>query len=163
MKKNPKVIMICGKICCGKTTYAKPLLKSEKAVLLSCDEISLALFEEGLGEKHDEVMKKIKEYLYAKSLEIIDVGTSVVLDWGFWSKADRERAREFYRQNGIDCELHYIDISDRQWLKNTEKRNKEVVEKKTSAYFVDEGLIQKVNKIFEAPSENEIDVLFNYK
>jgi uridine kinase len=32
-----KVILICGKICSGKTTYAKRLLCENKAVLLSTD------------------------------------------------------------------------------------------------------------------------------
>ncbi|MCM1055649.1 MAG: ATP-binding protein [Bacteroides sp.] len=160
--RKPKAILICGKICCGKTTYAKPLLKKEKAVLLSCDEISLSLFPDGLGEKHDEVMPIIKGYLYKKSLEIIEAGASVVLDWGFWSKAERKYARDFYFQNGTDCELHYIDLTDERRLKNIKARNEEVKEKKISAYFADEGLIQKCDRLFEPPSENEINVFFKY-
>ena len=54
----PKVILICGKICCGKTTYAKKLVKEQNTVLLSCDEITLALFGQYIGEKHDEIVEK---------------------------------------------------------------------------------------------------------
>ena len=34
-----KVYLICGKLCCGKTTYAQKLCKENKAILLSVDEI----------------------------------------------------------------------------------------------------------------------------
>jgi predicted kinase len=53
-----KVILICGKICSGKTTYTKKLIEENKAVLLSCDEITFALFGQYIGEKHDEMVEK---------------------------------------------------------------------------------------------------------
>lgn len=49
-----KVILLCGKIDCGKTTYAYRLIKDSCAVLLSIDEIMLALYGQDAGEKHDE-------------------------------------------------------------------------------------------------------------
>ncbi len=49
-----KVFLICGKICCGKSTYAKRLQAENNAVLLSVDEIMLAVFGLYAGEKHDE-------------------------------------------------------------------------------------------------------------
>lgn len=39
-----KVILICGKICSGKSTYAEQLRVQNNAVVLSTDEITLALF-----------------------------------------------------------------------------------------------------------------------
>ena len=39
-----KVFLICGKICSGKSTYARKLMENRQAVLLSADEIMLALF-----------------------------------------------------------------------------------------------------------------------
>ena len=37
-----KVILICGKICSGKSTYAEQLRIKERAAVLSVDEIMLA-------------------------------------------------------------------------------------------------------------------------
>ena len=66
----PKVIMICGKICSGKTTYANKIKSTNHAVILSVDEIMLALF----GQNVDgEYVSKVKSYLYKKSLGIEDV------------------------------------------------------------------------------------------
>ena len=43
------VFLICGKICSGKSTYAKKLAKTHNAVILSVDEIMLAIFDHGAG------------------------------------------------------------------------------------------------------------------
>ena len=44
-----KVILICGKICCGKSHYAKDLMQKQNAVTLSCDELTSILFDNNLG------------------------------------------------------------------------------------------------------------------
>lgn len=153
-----KVILICGKICVGKSFYAEKLRLQNGAVLLSVDEITLALFDSYIGEKHDEICEKAQNYLFNKALEIIEIGCDVVLDWGFWQKDEREFARSFYESRGIACEFHYIDISDGDWRINIAERNSDISEGRTSAYFVDDGLAAKFGALFEAPSRAEIDV-----
>lgn len=153
-----KVIMICGKICSGKSTYSEKLRKENKAVVLSVDEITLALFEQSVGEKHDEYVAKLKKYLFEKSLDIVLVGVDVILDWGFWTKAERDYAREFYSSRNINYEFHYIDISEKTWQVRLEKRNKEILAGEVEAYYVDANLKEKVESIFECPDKNEIDV-----
>ena len=153
-----KVIMTCGKICSGKSTYAEKLRKERMVVVLSVDEITLALFEHDIGDKHDEYVEKAENYLYKKSLEIIENDIDVILDWGFWQKSERDYAREFYGNSGVDYEFHCIDISDEEWKKRLAKRNRMVEEGEISAYYVDEGLTRKVESLFEKPTEDEIDI-----
>ena len=66
-----KVFLICGKICSGKSTYAKQLQAAEQSVILSVDEIMLAVFGLYAGEKHDEYAANVRHYLFQKSLEVI--------------------------------------------------------------------------------------------
>ena len=153
----PKVIMICGKLCSGKSTYAKKLQKERKAVILSIDEIMLAVFGQDAGEKHDEYVARIKNYLYQKTLEIIHNGLDVILDWGFWTKEERAYARSFFGLNGITNEMHFIDIDNCEWGRRIEKRNQEVLDHIGNAYYVDDGLAEKFNAIFEKPDLSEID------
>ena len=155
------VVFVCGKICCGKTTYSKTFCEENNAVLLSVDEITLAVFDGDLGEKHDEYVKRIKLYLLKKVVEIVRVSTGVVLDWGFWTKAEREFTRTFFLDNGIETEMHYLDVSDEQWQKNIRKRNAEVLAGKISAYYVDDGLLEKLVSLFEMPEKDEIDFLIH--
>ena len=73
-------------------------------------------------------------------------------------KQERDEAREFYRCHGVECEFHYIDVSDEIWQKNLDKRNRAVLDGKVSAYYVDEGLARKFDSIFEMPVKEEIDI-----
>lgn len=156
----PKVILICGKICCGKTTYAKKLVKEQNAVLLSCDEITLALFGQHIGEKHDEMVERTMKYLFNKSLEVVAAGVNVILDFGFWTCADREEATSFYKQNSITLEWHYIDVSSEVWIKNLAKCNQAIESGKTDDYYIDDNIANKFWRIFEEPTTDEIDVWY---
>ena len=151
-----KVYLMCGKICSGKSTHAQELRTLHKAAVLSVDEITLALFGQDAGEKHDYYVEKAEEYLYRKSAELIETGINVVLDWGFWTKQERDYAREFYGSRGINSELHYISISDEEWRRRIEKRNADVLAGKSDAYFIDSGLAAKFESIFEPPADDEI-------
>ena len=155
-----KVILICGKICSGKSTYANKLRVQEKAVLLSCDDITLALFDQNLGTDHDPIVERTKNYLFNKSLEIIEVGVSVILDWGFWTKKERDFAKQFYKSRDIACELHYVHINNKAWKANLSKRNHAISEVNLKAYYIDDNLAEKFLSIFELPEKREIDVCF---
>lgn len=153
-----KVIMTCGKICVGKSTYAEKLRKEYNAVILSVDEITLSLFGQDAGENHDTYVERAEKYLFQKSLEIIESGINVILDWGFWMKEERDYARQFYQSRNIACEFHYLNISDEEWRRRREKRNEAIRSKDTDAYYVDEGLAEKCSFYFQTPTKEEIDV-----
>lgn len=156
-----KVIMICGRICCGKSTYAQSMRAKSGAAVLSVDEIMLAVFGQYVGEKHDEYVERTEKYLFGKSAELIESGINVILDWGFWTKEERRYAREFYRARNIGCELHYIDISGGLWKQRLAKRNAQVEAGKADAYYVDENLAEKFASVFEVPDSEEIDITIN--
>lgn len=152
------VHLICGKICSGKSRYARRLKEKEKAVILSTDEITLSLPQEAIRDCFDLVSGGVNSYLLAKSLEILDAGVSVILDWGFWTKENREDARRFYAGHGVACCFHYIETDSATLAANVIQRNREVEEGRTQAFYVDEGLAAKCDGFFEIPSPDEIDV-----
>ena len=78
-----KVILICGKICSGKSTYAQQLRRENRAVVLSIDEVMLAFFGQHCGSRHDEYADRAQKYLLDQSLALIEAGVDVILDWGF--------------------------------------------------------------------------------
>ncbi len=158
-----KVILICGRICSGKTFYAKSLIKENNAVLLSSDELISALFHPNENEYHNQVIDSVHKFLKNKSVELVNAGVSVILDWGFWTKESRITISDFYKSNGIEFEWHYIDIDNKQWRNNIDSRNDAVLKNETTDYYVDSGLLQKCNSLFEVPGKNEIDVWYNVK
>ena len=157
------VWMTCGKICSGKSTYAQELRKRHRAAVLSVDEITLALFGPEPGEKLDDYVQRAEAYLYQKSVELVETGINVVLDWGFWTKRERDEARAFYAARGISCFFHYLEISDQEWSRRIGKRNAAVLARQTDGYYVDGGLQAKFAAIFEPPSPDEIDVWISVK
>lgn len=157
-----QVILLCGKICSGKSTYARELKKAQPAsVLLSCDQLMLTLFPGGAGEHHDMLAQRARQYHFDLSIELIGSGVDVILDWGFWTRSWREEARAFYAAHGVPCQLHYVDAAPEVWRRHIEARNQAVLSGQTNAYFVDDGLLAKLAARFEEPGDDEVDVRYH--
>ena len=150
--EQAKAILICGKICCGKSTYTETLRRERHAAVLSCDDLTLALFDEQLGNDHERVTQKAQSYLLQRARELLKLGVPVILEWGFWTKESRKSASRFFREQGFETEWHYLDISEEAWRRNIQKRNET-----GGGYFVDENLMKKCEELFEAPGPEEID------
>lgn len=153
-----KVILLCGKVGAGKTTYAHQLMGNHPAIHLSTDDLMLQLFPKPLGDRYDEDVAKAQQYLYKRAADIIAVGVDVILEGTGWRRADRLATSSFFRERGIPFEWHYIDITDEAWRAHIDARNLAVQEGRSTAYFVDERLLEKCLELFEAPLQDEIDV-----
>ena len=92
-----KMILICGKICSGKTYYARQLMDQYNAVILSTDEVTWDLINNEQGEFYDVFAERVNLYLRKKAVEIVKAGAYVVLDWGFWTAAGRKEISDFLR------------------------------------------------------------------
>lgn len=86
-----KVILVCGKICAGKSTYAKKLVQQQQAVLLSCDDLMLLLFGDEIDEAYYKYHDKVESFLLQQATSIFHSGINVILDFGFWEKSERLR------------------------------------------------------------------------
>lgn len=155
-----KVTLICGKLCSGKSWYCRELMDKSPALLLSVDEVTARIFDKDLGERHDAVCAKIQAYLLDKAAQAIAAGADVILDWGFWTRAGRAEASEFFRKRKIEAQWHYIDISEEIWKENIVRRNAAVLRGEDDSYYVDEGLLNKLMSLFEPPEACEMDVIF---
>lgn len=154
-----KVILVCGKICSGKSYYANQLKEKENAVILSTDEVTYDLMDNEQGPKYDKFVKRVNAYLMKKSVEIVRAGCNVILDWGFWTKQDRQEAAEFFAARNVTVQWHYIDIDEAAWYRNIAFRNHKILNGEGgSDFYVDEGLLKKVLSKFEVPDKREIDV-----
>lgn len=150
--ERAKAILICGKICCGKSTYTETLRRERHAAVLSCDDLTLALFDEHLGNDHEHVTQKAQDYLLQRAKELLELGVPVILEWGFWTKKSREATARFFQEQGFETEWHYLDISKEAWHRNIQKRNQT-----GGGYFVDENLMKKCEELFETPDSEEMD------
>ena len=155
--------LCCGKIACGKSRWAEAFKKEHPAVILSMDGLTLPLSDLLQGPAHDRVTSAVKEYLFSAAEQILETGADVILDWGFWWKEERTRVRARFEENGFPVCLVYFPLSDEDWQKNISDRNRRVAQGTYDAYPVDEGLREKCQALFEAPGEDEIDLLVPLK
>lgn len=156
-----KAMLICGKICSGKSYYARNLKQKEKAVILSTDEVTYDLINNEQGEFYDIFASRVNNYLKKKAVEIVKCGSNVILDWGFWTEEERKEISKYFESNNINYEWHYIDINDDTWHKNINERNERVrAGKGGSDFYVDEGLLKKVSSRFEKPAKEEINIWY---
>lgn len=156
-----KVYLICGKICSGKSYYARSLRERTNAVILSTDEATFDLIHNEQGEFYNIFARRVNQYLKKKAAEICRAGANVILDWGFWTVRERASISEYFTANGIRYEWHYIDVSDEVWHRNIDERNQRIEEGNGgSDFFVDEGLMNKLLSLFEVPKADEMDVWY---
>lgn len=158
-----KVYILCGKICSGKSTYSQKLRKEKKAVILSVDDITLTLLGQNGGDTLDVYVEKLEQYFFQKSVEIVETGINVVLDWGFWTKSERDFAKEFYGSRGIEYEFHYISISDEEWYRRLDKRNKDVLEKNLMRIMLMKDLQKNSNRFLKSPKKMRLMFEWNSK
>ena len=149
-----KAILIIGKICCGKSTYARQLAAHSPAVIFSLDEFMLPLFGQHCVQ-HQKYQEILEPCLLQKAAEIVQAGLDVILDWGFWNRADRAVKAAFFCERGIAVEWHYIPISQARLHTQVEERNRRILEEGHAAYYVDASLAQKCECIFESPTTAE--------
>ena len=149
-----RIILLIGRICSGKTTYARKIMaEHQPAALLSADELMQTLFPEPLGEKYDRYAARCKSYLYQQARKLAHQGVTPVLDFGFWSKEDRREAAAALE--GFELDWRYVDISMEEWERRIQTRNAAVLEGTAplETYYVDDGLKAKMNSRFEEPDE----------
>lgn len=53
----------------------------------------------------------------------LELGTNVILDFGFWAREEREDYRSRAKQLGASSEVHYLDVPEDELLRRLEKRN----------------------------------------
>lgn len=160
----PKIIAICGRICSGKSYYANQIKEQENAVILSTDEATYDLIGNEQVELYDVFVERVNKYLMKKAVEIVKAGCNVILDWGFWTKAERQETTKYFNQFGIDVAWHNVDIERSRWEQLIEERNNKIKNGNGgSDFYVDEGLMEKLLSKFEEPTRDEMDIWIKNK
>lgn len=151
----PNIILLIGKLCSGKTTYARQLMARGEAILLSADEMMQTIFPAPLGDQYDVYSARAQHYELMLARRLWEAGCTVVLDNGFWTRQSRLEARQALA--GIPLEWRYICPPEAKWRQQIALRNARVRSGcgGMEEYYVDEGLMQKMVSRFEEPTPEE--------
>lgn len=148
-----KIILLIGKLCSGKSTYARSL---PGTVLISCDQLMQTMFPGGCGEHHDMLAARARQYLFRLARQCTQGGATPVIDFGFWTPAMRREATEALA--GFELDWRYLSVGDDEWQRRITKRNAAILagQADPTDYYVDEGLLAKVNVLFIPPTVDEL-------
>lgn len=151
--RQPTVHMLCGFICSGKTTLARKLEKELKAITFCPDEWMVQLF----GQEHSDQCG----ITYAPAVHALMSGTyeqllklkiDVILDDGFWRKADRDYMRKRAAELGAQSKLYFLFCPKDVLMQRLQKRN---AERKPDSVVVPEAKFEISWNYFEPPGVNE--------
>jgi predicted kinase len=68
---------------------------------------------------------RVERELWRVAQEILNLGVSVVLDFGLWARVERDEMRAAARGLGVGVELHYLDAPVDELWRRVEARNSE--------------------------------------
>lgn len=91
----------------GKTTRAKELASAHRALRMTPDEWMISLFD---GSQPDGKRDLLEGRLIGLALQALHVGTSVVLDFGLWSRDERSALRWLATSAGATCQVIYLPV-----------------------------------------------------
>lgn len=150
MKKPPTLHLLVGLPASGKTTLARRLEEEHQALRLTPDEWMLPLF--GVGDvdgKRDVLEGRL---LWSVAARALALGVSVVLDFGFWSRLEREDYRARGEALGARVELHVLDLSREELWQRLEARNRDLP---PDTFPVTRAELGEWTRWYEPPTEEE--------
>lgn len=90
----PTAHLICGYIGSGKTTFARQLEEDRGAVRFTHDEWMVRHYGHNPpADKFAEYYEHIAKMIWEDALLALSLGRDVILDFGFWQRAERDEAR----------------------------------------------------------------------
>ena len=148
---KPVAYLLCGLPGSGKTTYAKNLEKHE-VLRLSLDEELFKRFGR-FAENYQDNEKKTKVSLKELLIQKLQAGTSIVLDYGFWKKSERDEYKKLVEDNGGEWRLVYFKVSSPVLHERLVVRN--VTDSETNHIITPDLLDMFISQFEEPHSERE--------
>lgn len=147
--------LMVGLPCSGKTTLARELETTRSALRLNADEWQLRLFgQDAEDPEHDTRHSRIEAMLWEIASRALVLGTSVILDFGFWAREEREDYRSRARQLGARSEVHFLDVSHEELLRRLNQRN---AQRSTTAFVIPEEMMRPWIAFFQVPTPDELE------
>jgi len=119
---EPTLYLTCGLPGSGKTTLARRLAAERDALRFTKDELVLGLG----GDLYDDDLRDLVEAkLIELAFELLAAGRSCILDFGLWSREERDTLRLRARAQGARVELHVLDVEPDELLRRIAERQEE--------------------------------------
>lgn len=156
MMPSGTLVLICGLVGAGKTTFARRLEAERNAIMLSPDEWITALLAdpEDLAER-DRLRDPVENLQWEQAQRYLRKGLTVILDNGFWAEEERSLYAMRALELGARIELYYLDAPslDALW-ERTSGRNAQLT---TKTWHMTREEIASYWEQFEPPKREELE------
>jgi predicted kinase len=148
-KRRPRLVLLCGLPGSGKTTLAREIAEAYRAVRLNPDEWKQAL---DIDPFDDGLRVRLEGQFLALAERLLTLGTSVILEWGFWARSERDELREFGRLLGAAVELRFLDVPYDELVRRVVDRHA------TGGIGITEGHMEQYRAVFQPPTDEELSL-----
>lgn len=150
--------LIVGNTGAGKSTHAAVLARDENAHVFTVDEWMRTLFLADMPDPPSyawalERTERIEVQMLAESARLLERGTNVILDIGFFGRDQRDRVRAFFLERGFEPVVHYLDVDKETRWQRVDRRNREKAD--TFQFPVSREVFEFCETIFEPLDEDE--------
>src|SRR5215204_1281678 len=144
-----------GLPCSGKTTLAKKLEQERSALRLTPDAWQVGLFGQDAKEpEHDARHRLIETMLWHIASRALELGTNVILDFGFWAREERDDYRRRAQRLGAGSEVHFRDVPDEELLRRLAVRNAHPAQE---SFHIAEESMKLGIAFFQQPTAEELE------
>jgi predicted kinase len=144
---QPRLVLLCGLPASGKTTLARELADAYGAVRLNPDEWESAL---DVDPFDDGFQTRLEAAFWELTQRLLVLGTSVVLEWGFWARSERDEKREAARTLGVAVELRFLDAPYEELVRRVGDRHA------AGGLAITERHMERYRGIFQPPTDDEL-------
>jgi predicted kinase len=121
----PVAHLLHGYIGAGKTTFARHLESQTSAVRFTPDEWIRRLYGDDPPEElFADYSRRVTELMESVWSRCLAAGVDVVLDYGFWSRTERDRVRAVIAGLGAEHRLYWLACPDDIAWQRIDRRNK---------------------------------------
>jgi predicted kinase len=151
----PTLFLMCGLPGSGKTTLAKQIEREHHALRLTPDEWIVRLFGASLTPPTlDWCRDPVEAVQWSVAERALSLGINVILDFGFWSREEREHFRGRASALGARSEVRFLDVPRLELLSRLAARN---VALPPYGFKVTEAQLNRWWGIFEPPAADELE------
>lgn len=148
---QPTMTLLIGLPGSGKTTLAQQLEVERAALRLTPDEWMSSLF--GTNEHEGKRWVLESEQLWSVAARTLTLGNNVILDYGCWSREERELFRKRSEELGARTELIVLDLPLDVIWQRLDARNALAP---AATFQVSRQELESWDKLFERPAPDEL-------